>query len=84
MCSPAVCPRCRKMTYSGCGMHVEQIFAGVPRERRVLVHCKSGYRSMTAVSLLQKHGYANAVDVEGGFDAWVEAGLAVSGEAACS
>lgn len=34
MCSPAVCPTCRKMTYSGCGMHVDQIFAGVPRERR--------------------------------------------------
>ncbi len=34
MCSPAVCPKCRKMTYSGCGMHVDQIFAGVPRERR--------------------------------------------------
>ncbi len=34
MCSPAVCPSCRKMTYSGCGMHVDQIFAGVPRERR--------------------------------------------------
>jgi hypothetical protein len=34
MCSPAVCPRCRKMTYSGCGMHVDQIFTGVPAERR--------------------------------------------------
>jgi hypothetical protein len=34
MCSPAVCPVCRKLTYSGCGNHVDQVFAGVPRERR--------------------------------------------------
>lgn len=27
MCSPAVCRDCRKMTYSGCGMHVEQVLA---------------------------------------------------------
>ncbi len=34
MCAPAVCPRCRKTTYAGCGMHVEQVLAGVPQDKR--------------------------------------------------
>jgi hypothetical protein len=34
MCSPAVCHKCEKITYSGCGMHVDQVFAGVPKDRR--------------------------------------------------
>lgn len=34
MCSPATCPQCKKLTYSGCGNHVDQIFAGVPSDRR--------------------------------------------------
>ena len=34
MCSPAVCGTCRKVTYSGCGMHVEQVLANVPTDQR--------------------------------------------------
>jgi len=34
MCSPAVGPRCRKATCSGCGMHVDQVLAGVPQDKR--------------------------------------------------
>jgi len=36
----------------------------------IAVHCKSGYRSMIACSLLQRAGFENVVDVVGGFDAW--------------
>ena len=43
----------------------------------VAVHCKGGYRSVVACSLLQRAGYHNVVDIAGGFDAWVAAGLAV-------
>jgi len=43
--------------------------------RTVAVHCKSGYRSMIACSLLERAGYRNAVNVTGGFDAWRAAGL---------
>jgi hydroxyacylglutathione hydrolase len=38
-----------------------------------MVHCKSGYRSMIACSLLQKAGFGNVVNIVGGFDAWAEA-----------
>jgi hydroxyacylglutathione hydrolase len=44
-------------------------------ERPVAVHCKSGYRSMIACSLLQRAGHRNVINVAGGFDAWHGAGL---------
>jgi len=49
----------------------------IPTNAPVAVHCKSGYRSLVACSLLQKAGYHNVVDVAGGFDAWTGAGLPV-------
>ncbi|MFZ3341983.1 MAG: MBL fold metallo-hydrolase [Terriglobales bacterium] len=41
----------------------------------VAVHCKSGYRSMIACSLLERAGRRNIANVTGGFDAWRAAGL---------
>lgn len=34
MCSPAICPSCQKITWSGCGEHIDQVFANVPVEKR--------------------------------------------------
>ena len=45
------------------------------RERPVAVHCKGGYRSMIACSLLERAGHGNVINVAGGFDAWHAAGL---------
>ncbi len=47
----------------------------IDRERPVAVHCKSGYRSLIACSLLERAGHRNVVNVTGGFDAWHAAGL---------
>jgi glyoxylase-like metal-dependent hydrolase (beta-lactamase superfamily II)/rhodanese-related sulfurtransferase len=41
----------------------------------VAVHCKSGYRSMIACSLLERAGQQNVINVAGGFDGWHAAGL---------
>jgi hydroxyacylglutathione hydrolase len=41
----------------------------------VAVHCKSGFRSSIASSLLQHAGFKHVTNVVGGFDAWKEAGL---------
>jgi len=41
------------------------------------VHCKSGYRSMIASSLLQRAGFRHVIDARGGFDAWGQAKLPV-------
>jgi hydroxyacylglutathione hydrolase len=47
------------------------------------VHCKSGYRSMIACSLLERAGHQDLINVLGGFDAWHAAGLPeASGELA--
>jgi hydroxyacylglutathione hydrolase len=50
-----------------------QIDRGLP----LAVHCKSGYRSMIACSLLQRAGFQNVINVVGGFDAWQQAQLPV-------
>ncbi|BCJ75861.1 hypothetical protein CS0771_54050 [Catellatospora sp. IY07-71] len=34
MCQRAVCDKCGKATYEGCGMHVEQVLADVPKLQR--------------------------------------------------
>ena len=34
MCMPTVCRSCQKITYSGCGTHVDEVVAGVPQEQR--------------------------------------------------
>ncbi len=47
------------------------------RSAPVAVHCKSGYRSMIACSLLQRAGFENVTNVIGGFDAWTQAKLPV-------
>ncbi len=39
------------------------------------VHCKSGYRSMIACSLLERAGHQNVINVIGGYDAWHAAAL---------
>jgi len=49
----------------------------IANDAPVAVHCKGGYRSVIACSLLHRAGYHNVVDIAGGFDAWVAAGLAV-------
>jgi hypothetical protein len=41
MCSPAVCSECSKITYTGCGMHVDQVLAMFTEDER----CKCEKRS---------------------------------------
>jgi hydroxyacylglutathione hydrolase len=45
------------------------------RARPVAVHCKGGYRSAIAASLIQRAGFENVANVIGGFDAWRACGL---------
>ena len=49
----------------------------VPRDRSVVVHCAGGYRSVIAISLLQRAGFEGLRDLRGGFAAWEAAGLPV-------
>jgi hydroxyacylglutathione hydrolase len=47
----------------------------IERNATIAVHCKSGYRSAIACSLLQRAGHNNILNVIGGFDAWQQAQL---------
>jgi hypothetical protein len=38
MCRRITCERCGKPSFAGCGMHVEQVLANVPREQRCRCH----------------------------------------------
>ncbi|HTX77087.1 MAG TPA: MBL fold metallo-hydrolase [Terracidiphilus sp.] len=45
------------------------------RGKLLVVHCKGGYRSSIATSLLQRAGFREVANLIGGFDAWTAAGL---------
>ena len=34
MCRQVKCSSCGKPTYAGCGMHIEQVLAGIPSAQR--------------------------------------------------
>ncbi len=53
----------------------------IDHDRPIAVHCKSGYRSMIACSLLQRAGFRNVSNVIGGFDAWQQTDLPIQTEA---
>ncbi|HLZ67674.1 MAG TPA: rhodanese-like domain-containing protein [Aliidongia sp.] len=42
----------------------------VPTDRPVVVVCHHGMRSFKAMSWLRQNGVANAINLEGGIDAW--------------
>jgi hydroxyacylglutathione hydrolase len=50
--------------------HLAEQLADLPRGRRLWVHCAGGYRSSIAVSLLQRAGFADLVELAGGMAAW--------------
>jgi len=57
-------------------------FASLPRGRRIVVHCRSGFRAHLALRILRQHGFDDVANVTGG---WVsmqaEGGLPLEGVA---
>lgn len=49
----------------------------IPRDREIMVICRSGNRSLEAVNLLQDAGYNLAVSISGGLNAWSSSGYPV-------
>jgi rhodanese-related sulfurtransferase len=44
--------------------------AELPRDREIVVMCHGGRRSARVVRLLEQNGYAGAINLVGGIDAW--------------
>ena len=42
------------------------------KDEEVIIHCRSGQRSMMACMMLETMGFTNTVNVEGGILAWTE------------
>jgi hydroxyacylglutathione hydrolase len=57
--------------------YIERRISEVPKDRPVVVMCQSGRRSAIAASVLEAHGYANVINLQGGFEAWEQAGYPV-------
>ena len=47
----------------------------------VILVCNEGYASSLAAATLRELGFARATDLDGGFQAWLAAGLPVDGDA---
>ena len=45
--------------------------ASLPKEREIILYCKAGIRSATALDILKSQGYTNARHVEGGILSWI-------------
>lgn len=57
----------------------------IPRDRRLILHCLGGYRSMIAASILEENGFTGLTDLVGGINAWTDASLpVVRPSAACA
>jgi rhodanese-related sulfurtransferase/glyoxylase-like metal-dependent hydrolase (beta-lactamase superfamily II) len=50
--------------------HLQERLNEVPRHRRLVLHCQSGYRSAIAAGILEQHGLTMFADLVGGFAAW--------------
>ena len=66
-------PNARLIPLGSLGSHLPD----VPRDRDVLLICRSGNRSGTAQRQLQQLGYERVFNISGGMSAWTSAGLPV-------
>ncbi|MDP4998526.1 MAG: MBL fold metallo-hydrolase [Saprospiraceae bacterium] len=58
--------------------YINQNMHKVDRKETYYLHCKSGYRSMVAASILQARGFAHVVDIKGGWNAIEKTGIALT------
>jgi rhodanese-related sulfurtransferase len=55
----------------------EARYLDLPRDRQLLMICRSGGRSLRAAAFLAQQGFARVANVDGGMIAWKAAGLPV-------
>jgi hydroxyacylglutathione hydrolase len=54
--------------------------AEVPTDKPIVVHCRSGWRSSVAASLMRAHGFDDVCDLAGGYDEWIQMSMMIKGE----
>ncbi len=58
---------------------LENRLAELPRDREMVVVCRSGYRSASAATLLMQNGFTLISSMSGGLNAWQEADFPLEG-----
>ncbi|KQR40960.1 rhodanese-like domain-containing protein [Deinococcus sp. Leaf326] len=58
----------------------EARYAELPKDRPLVMICRSGARSARAGEFLLANGYGDVTNLAGGTQAWAEAGLPTGGE----
>ncbi len=49
----------------------------IPKDRKILVYCRSGSRSAKASGILAENGFAQVYNMQGGITEWINAGYKV-------
>ena len=49
----------------------------IPKDRNILVYCRSGRRSAQASGILAENGFARVYNMQGGITEWMNAGYEV-------
>lgn len=57
------------------GANFEREAARLPKDRQILVYCRSGKRSAAAAEILKEAGLAKVLNLDGGLGAWEKADL---------
>lgn len=55
----------------------DRVDATVPRDKRVVVYCARGNRSVLAADVMQRMGYHDVASLAGGISGWAHAGGAI-------
>jgi adenylyltransferase/sulfurtransferase len=68
---PAVAVACLGFADRNCPHdQVDGIASDLPRDRDIVVHCKSGVRSLKAIEALKARGFVRLYNLDGGIAAW--------------
>jgi hypothetical protein len=49
-----MCKTCKKITWAGCGQHIEQALAGVPKENRCMCNRNAKPESTSSASFINR------------------------------
>lgn len=60
----------------------EERFNEIPKDKEVVMVCRSGARSLRAAGFLVNHGYTNVVNMEHGMIRWAQKGFPTKGHTA--
>ena len=60
----------------------EERFTEIPKDKEVVIVCKSGGRSLRAAGFLVNHGYDKVVNMQHGMIRWAQKGFPTKGDTA--